>query len=143
MPLSERAIDILHDARRHSYGTGLVFRSPRAKPLSDMTLSKLIKELGIDTVPHGFRSSFRDCVRGSRSVPMLGKRAVRDGRTLRNEPGRTKATRPIPRPSSNSSVPEETEAPGDTRKRGERIHDALCDLQLAIDGAAAQLARSE
>ena len=30
------------------------------KPLSDMTLSKLIKELGIAAVPHGFRSSFRD-----------------------------------------------------------------------------------
>ena len=29
-------------------------------PLSDMTLSKLIKELGIAAVPHGFRSSFRD-----------------------------------------------------------------------------------
>ena len=26
----------------------------------DMTLSKLIKELGIAAVPHGFRSSFRD-----------------------------------------------------------------------------------
>lgn len=30
------------------------------KPLSDMTLSKLLKELGIKAVPHGFRSSFRD-----------------------------------------------------------------------------------
>ena len=34
--------------------------SPRGKPLSDMTLSKLIKELGLPAVPHGFRSSFRD-----------------------------------------------------------------------------------
>ena len=38
---------------------GLVFRSPRGKPLSDMTLSKLIKELGIAAVPHGFRSNLR------------------------------------------------------------------------------------
>ena len=30
------------------------------KALSDKTLSKLIKELGIAAVPHGFRSSFRD-----------------------------------------------------------------------------------
>ena len=60
MPLSGRALAILHDARRRSDGTGLVFRSPRGKPLSDMTLSKLIKELGIAAVPHGFRSSFRD-----------------------------------------------------------------------------------
>ena len=43
-----------------SVGTGLMFPSPRGKPLSDKTLSKLIKELGIAAVPHGFRSSFRD-----------------------------------------------------------------------------------
>ena len=60
VPLSGRALALLHDARRRSDGTGLVFRSPRGKPLSDMTLSKLIKELGIAAVPHGFRSSFRD-----------------------------------------------------------------------------------
>ena len=60
VPLSGRTLAILHDARRRSDGTGLVFRSPRGKPLSDMTLSKLIKELGIAAVPHGFRSSFRD-----------------------------------------------------------------------------------
>ena len=40
--------------------SGLVFPSPRGKPLSDMTLSKLLKEQGIEAVPHGFRSSFRD-----------------------------------------------------------------------------------
>ena len=28
--------------------------------MSDMTLSKLVRELGIQAVPHGFRSSFRD-----------------------------------------------------------------------------------
>ena len=40
--------------------TDLLFPSPRAKALSDMTLSKLVKEQGIAAVPHGFRSSFRD-----------------------------------------------------------------------------------
>ena len=60
VPLSGRALAILHDAWRRSDGTGLVFPSPRGKPLSDMTLSKLIKELGIAAVPHGFQSSFRD-----------------------------------------------------------------------------------
>ena len=35
-----------------SDATGLVFRSPRGKPLSDMTLSNLIKGLGIAAVPH-------------------------------------------------------------------------------------------
>ncbi len=60
VPLSGRALAILHDVQSLSDGTGLVFRSPRGKPLSDMTLSKLIKELGIAAVPHGFRSTFRD-----------------------------------------------------------------------------------
>ena len=39
---------------------GLVPVAGRGKPLSDKRLSKLIKELGIAAVPHGFRSSFRD-----------------------------------------------------------------------------------
>ena len=60
VPLSGRAIEILHDAQRRSDGTGLLFRSPRGKPLSDMTLSNLIKGLGIAAVLHGLRSSFRD-----------------------------------------------------------------------------------
>ena len=59
-PLSGRALALLHDAQRRSDRTGLVFRSLRGKPLSNMTLSKLTKELGIAAVPHGFRSSFRD-----------------------------------------------------------------------------------
>ena len=69
IPLSGRALAILFDARRLSDGTGLVFRSPRGKPLSDMTLSKLIKELGIAAVPHGFRSSFRDWAAEQTNTP--------------------------------------------------------------------------
>ena len=60
VPLSGRALAILHDVQRLSDGTGLVFRSLRGRALSNMTLSKLIKELGIAAVPHGFRSSVRD-----------------------------------------------------------------------------------
>ena len=47
----------------------MVFSSPRGKPLSDATLSKLIRELGIDAVPHGFRSSFRDWVSECTNTP--------------------------------------------------------------------------
>ena len=60
VPLSGRALAILHDVPRLSDGTGLVFRSRRGKPLSTVTLPRLTKELGIAAVPHGFRSSFRD-----------------------------------------------------------------------------------
>ena len=54
VPLSGQALAILRDAQRLGDGTGLVFPSPRGKPLSDMTLSKLIKELVFPAVPHGF-----------------------------------------------------------------------------------------
>ena len=57
--LGVRALAILHDVPRLSDGAGLVFRSLRGKPLSNMTLSKLTKELGIAAVPHGFRSNLR------------------------------------------------------------------------------------
>ena len=67
--LSGRAFAILHDVRRRSDGTGLVFRSPRRKPLSNMTLSKLIKELGIAAVPRRFRSSFRDWAAEQTNTP--------------------------------------------------------------------------
>lgn len=39
-----------------------VFPSPREKMLSDMTLGAVLKRMGMDCVPHGFRSTFRDWV---------------------------------------------------------------------------------
>ena len=60
VPLGSRALEILHEAKMLGDGTGLVFPSRSGKALSDMTLSKLVKEQGIAAVPHGFRSSFRD-----------------------------------------------------------------------------------
>ena len=59
VPLSPRAVKVLRAARRLHKGD-LVFPSLTGKRLSDMTLSKLLKDLGIDAVPHGFRSSFRN-----------------------------------------------------------------------------------
>ncbi len=60
VPLSRRTVEILHDATSLGDGTNLVFPSARGAPLSDMTLSKLLKEQRVAAVPHGFRSSFRD-----------------------------------------------------------------------------------
>lgn len=60
VPLSPRAVEILKEARSLSDTTGLVFPGTKpGKPLSDMTLSKLVKELGFDADVHGFRTSFR------------------------------------------------------------------------------------
>ena len=41
-------------------GNPLVFPSVRGRPLSDNTLSKLCRENGVEAVPHGWRSTFRD-----------------------------------------------------------------------------------
>ena len=37
-----------------------MFPSAHGRALSDNTISKLLRDLGIEGVPHGFRSSFRD-----------------------------------------------------------------------------------
>ncbi len=61
VPLPPRCIAILKEAATLKRdGDDLVFPGTKDKrPLSDMTLSKLMRELGICAVPHGFRSSFR------------------------------------------------------------------------------------
>ena len=61
VPLSDRAIEILKEAGELNAVDGLVFPSPiTGGPLSDNTHLKMLADLGIDAVPHGFRSSFRD-----------------------------------------------------------------------------------
>ena len=37
-----------------------MFPTVRGKPIDGATISKLVRDLGIAAVPHGFRSSFRD-----------------------------------------------------------------------------------
>ena len=43
-----------------SGGSGLVFPSAHGRALSGNTISKLLRDVGIEAVPHGFRSLFRD-----------------------------------------------------------------------------------
>ena len=62
VPLSSSALAVLGEARKLSDTSGLVFPSVTGRPLSDNTVSKLLRENGVGAVPHGFRSSFRDCV---------------------------------------------------------------------------------
>jgi integrase len=60
VPLSARAVAILREAKKLADGSGLVFPGKKCgKPLSDITLSRLVKELGFDADVHGFRTSFR------------------------------------------------------------------------------------
>ena len=61
VPLSNRAVEVLDEARALMDGSGPIFPSPTGRgPLSNGTVVKLLRELGVKAVPHGFRSSFRD-----------------------------------------------------------------------------------
>ena len=63
IPLSKRAIEVLRAAeqlRPSPQPHELVFTSVRGRRIDASVVSKMITRLGIDAVPHGFRSSFRD-----------------------------------------------------------------------------------
>ena len=60
VPLSTGAVAVLRKARALADDSELVFPSVRGRALSDATISKMVRELAIGAVPHGFRSSFRD-----------------------------------------------------------------------------------
>jgi integrase len=71
VPLPPRCMVILEGAKKlKREEDDLVFPGTKdQKPLSDMTLSKLMKDLGIAAVPHGFRSSFKDWTSDATSHP--------------------------------------------------------------------------
>ena len=65
IPLSPAAIDAFERAvkwrTRPADPTELVFPGmKRGKPLSDMALTKLLRDMAVPAVPHGFRSTFKD-----------------------------------------------------------------------------------
>ena len=62
LPLSRQALAVLDRARALGSGEGLTFPSNRRNSgeLSNMAFSMAMRRCGLDAVPHGFRSSFRD-----------------------------------------------------------------------------------
>ena len=64
VPLSDAALAVLERVRPLRDDSGLVYPSPtrRGRPLSDMTLTKVLRATGLAdrATVHGFRSSFRD-----------------------------------------------------------------------------------
>jgi integrase len=64
IPLSVAALRVFKQAQEfRKLGSDFVFPGmARGKPLSDMTLTKVCRDMAIEGVPHGFRSSFRDWV---------------------------------------------------------------------------------
>jgi integrase len=69
VPLCARALEILDEADNINGGSDLIFPSLRGSALSDMTLSKLVKELGFDADIHGFRTSFRTWAQDKTDFP--------------------------------------------------------------------------
>ncbi|MBL0923873.1 MAG: tyrosine-type recombinase/integrase [Sphingomonadaceae bacterium] len=71
VPLSSSALALLRRcAELKQVGTDLVFPGAKiGQPLSDMTLSKLMKEMGEPYTVHGFRSAFRDWVSEETDYP--------------------------------------------------------------------------
>ena len=60
VPLSDAALRVLEQAHTLFPGSLLVFPARAGCRLHDAPLSKLLRDLQIPAVPHGFRSSFRD-----------------------------------------------------------------------------------
>ena len=59
VPLSKQAVALLAEQARVE-GCDLVFPGTKGQPLSDMTLTAVMRRMGLTAVPHGFRSTFRD-----------------------------------------------------------------------------------
>ncbi len=64
VPLSKAALGVFEAAKDHRIaGSDFVFQgTKKGKPLSDMTLTKILRDQNIPFTVHGFRSSFRDWV---------------------------------------------------------------------------------
>ncbi len=71
VPLSEPALDLFRRAQPFAQAeSDLVFPGMRSgKPLSDMTLLKVLRDMDARVTVHGFRSSFRDWVAETTDTP--------------------------------------------------------------------------
>ena len=59
VPLSSAALDLLQKLPCME-GTDLVFPGLKKQPLSDMSMTLVMRRMELTAVPHGFRSTFRD-----------------------------------------------------------------------------------
>src|SRR4051812_46534152 len=72
VPLSARAVAILERMRelRRGEDQALVFEGAKlGRPMSDMTLTMLLRRMTINATAHGFRSSFRDWAAEATNFP--------------------------------------------------------------------------
>ena len=84
VPLSEEVVKLL-EALPRIEGETLIFPgAKKGKPLSDMTMTKVMRDMGVDAVPHGFRATFSSWCASSTAYPsevreMALAHAVGDG----------------------------------------------------------------
>ena len=74
VPLPPAALAILREVQPLS--SSLCFPAPRGGMLSDMTLSAVLKRLGVPVTVHGFRSTFRDWAEEAVTFPHEVKEAA-------------------------------------------------------------------
>jgi integrase len=68
VPLSRAVLELLDGLPGER--SGLLFSSAKGTPISDMTLSAVLRRMEVPAVPHGFRSSFRDwCSESEHNIP--------------------------------------------------------------------------
>ncbi len=85
VPPVRRDLAVLDEAHRElPRAANLVFPSERGRPQGHHPMGRMMKALGIDAVPHGFRSSFRDwaaeCTDATREVCELALAHVNNDR---------------------------------------------------------------
>jgi integrase len=70
VPLSEAALRVFKRAQELRAGSNYVFAGNSPKhPMSDMTLMKVLRDMGEGCTAHGFRSTFRDWVSEQTNFP--------------------------------------------------------------------------
>ena len=89
VPLSNRALQVLAEAQQRKDTSGLVFPSATGKAMSDGTIGKLLRELEINAVAHGFRTSFRTWCSDTGTPRDLAERAL--AHTVRDQTERAYA----------------------------------------------------
>ena len=70
VPLSTQAMELLHQAREQSDGQGIIFpRQHGSQYTTGLSLTKLLRTLHVESVPHGFRSSIRTWAAKETNLP--------------------------------------------------------------------------
>ena len=69
VPLSDEVVSLLNGLERME-GTELLFPGKKEKAaISDMTMTKIMRDMGVNAVPHGFRATFSSWTASSTAYP--------------------------------------------------------------------------